>query len=94
MELRGLPWNPGTEENVNHAIIVEYIQSIARKRDVEKNALYNTRVERMWKEEDRWFVKSTELIKTESNEVRKVRSIKVGENLLARDSTSSHVTEI
>ena len=77
MELRGLPWNPGTEEFVNHAIIVEYIQSVARKRDLEKDVLYNTRVEHIWKEEDRWLVRSSTLARTTANLVRKAQSIRV-----------------
>ena len=79
MELRGLPWNPGVPEYVNHAIIVEYIQSVAKKRDIEKDVLYDTRVEHVWKEKDRWLVQSTTLMKTESKRVRKVRNVRVSD---------------
>ena len=80
MELKGLPWNPGTPEFVNHAIIVEYIQSVAKKRDVEKDVLYDTRVEHVWKEEGRWLVRSTTLVETANGRVRKVRSIRVSDD--------------
>ena len=79
MQLKGLPWNPGTPEYVNHAIILEYIQSIAQKRDLEKDVLYNTRVEHILKEDRRWLVRSITLTKTRCETVRKVPSLKVGD---------------
>ena len=81
MELKGLPWDSGTPEYVSHAIIVEYIQSIAREKDLVNDVLYDTKVEHMWKEKDRWHVQFTTLIEAENSTARKVQSIRVSNSI-------------
>ena len=92
MQLKGLPWNPGTPEYVNHAIILEYIQSIAKKRNLEKDVLYDTRVEYIWKEDSKWLVRSITLTKTKTETVRKVPCLKVGDDI-SGEILQTHVTQ-
>jgi cation diffusion facilitator CzcD-associated flavoprotein CzcO len=77
LQLKGLPWKPETPNFVNHTIILEYIQSVATKRDLEKEVLYNTRVERVWKERGKWQVQSTTLTETEVEGLRKTQTVRV-----------------
>ena len=61
MKLKDHPWPPGTEHFVNHKVLAAYIQSAAESFGVKKSILFNTRVERIWKEDNMWRVQSSKL---------------------------------
>jgi cation diffusion facilitator CzcD-associated flavoprotein CzcO len=49
-------WPPGTEQNVRHNVLAEYIQDTAAKTGVNDIAQYNTKVEHVSKEGNHWKV--------------------------------------
>ncbi|KAH6683996.1 flavin-binding monooxygenase-like-domain-containing protein [Halenospora varia] len=61
--LKGSPWKEGTPDYVKHEVILEYIRDFARENDVERFIQFNTRVEEVAKEGDKWHVKTSTLVK-------------------------------
>ena len=76
MELKNQPWPPGTEEFASHRIIKEYLQGIADRSRADE-FFYNTKVERLWKEEGKWQVKSKTLTESPYGELRVTERIRV-----------------
>ncbi|PMD40932.1 dimethylaniline monooxygenase [Hyaloscypha variabilis F] len=54
-------WPPGTEQNVRHNILAEYIQDTAAKTGVNEVAHFNTKVEHVVKEGGHWKVQTSTL---------------------------------
>jgi cation diffusion facilitator CzcD-associated flavoprotein CzcO len=52
-------WPPGTEQNVKHNVLAEYIQDTAAKTGVNEVAHFNTKVEHVVKEGDHWKVQTS-----------------------------------
>ncbi|KAF2171451.1 hypothetical protein M409DRAFT_63721 [Zasmidium cellare ATCC 36951] len=56
MELSCQQWKPGTEEFVPHHVLGDYIQDTATNNGVQNSIRYNTRVNSVRKEGDKWQV--------------------------------------
>jgi cation diffusion facilitator CzcD-associated flavoprotein CzcO len=61
MKLSINSWPPGTEPIVRHNVLAEYIQDTAAKAGVNEVAQYNTKVERVSKEQGHWKVQTSTL---------------------------------
>ena len=64
---------------MNHQFINEYIQDIARDKVIESCFLYNTRVERVWKQDGKWNVQSKTLIDLGSGALKYSKQTHVSE---------------
>ncbi|MCJ1288981.1 hypothetical protein MMC34_000512 [Xylographa carneopallida] len=72
LAVKGQPWRKGTPDFVNHHVLKEYIQEIALKSAAESEYLFNTRVERVWKEASQWSIQCTTLKHRASGELKKI----------------------
>ncbi|KAK4506403.1 hypothetical protein PRZ48_000133 [Zasmidium cellare] len=61
MELSCQQWQPGTEEFVPHHVLGDYIQDTATNNGVQDIIRYNTRVDAVRKEGDKWQVNTSSL---------------------------------
>jgi thioredoxin reductase len=61
MKLKLNSWPPGTEQNVRHNILAEYIQDTAAKTGVNEVAKYNTKVEKVSQGKDHWKIQTSTL---------------------------------
>ncbi|KAH8597078.1 hypothetical protein B0O99DRAFT_670682 [Bisporella sp. PMI_857] len=61
-ELKGHPWKKGTPDFVNVRVVGEYLQSYAAAFDLTPCIRFETRVERLHKEDKKWKLQSSTLI--------------------------------
>ncbi|MCJ1379607.1 hypothetical protein MMC17_002709 [Xylographa soralifera] len=76
LAIKGQPWRKGTPDFVNHRVLKEYIQNVAAKSATESEYLFDTRVERIWKEGPQWIIRSTTLKYRASGEVKKISHVR------------------
>ncbi|MCJ1419398.1 hypothetical protein MMC32_005753 [Xylographa parallela] len=69
LAVKGQPWREGTPDFVTHRVLKEYIQNVASKSAAESEYLFNTRVERIWKEDSLWNIRFTTLKYRASGEI-------------------------
>ena len=62
-ELKGYPWKEEVGDYANVRVIGEYIQGFAKTFNIEPLIKHNSRVERLEKVGDKWWVYSTTLIR-------------------------------
>ncbi|MCJ1401790.1 hypothetical protein MMC11_005007 [Xylographa trunciseda] len=76
LAIKGQPWKEGTPDFVDHCVLKEYIQNIASKSAAESEYLFNTRVERIWKDGQQWNFLSTTLGHRASGDIRMVAQVR------------------
>ena len=54
-------WDSDGEEFVPHFRLADYIQRAARKYDVDKYTSFGTRVNKVWKDGEKWTIISTQI---------------------------------
>lgn len=62
MELKAQKWKPGTEDFVRHNVLAEYIQDAAVANGVQDDIEFNTRVDRVEKDGQKWKVHVSKIV--------------------------------
>lgn len=75
--MKNHPWDEGTPEYINHRVAKDYIQAAARKSGMLTSYLYNARVERIWKREEKWQIKSATLTHLTNGNLKRSTGIQV-----------------
>lgn len=65
-------WKLGTEDIVRHEVLKDYIQDTVAKHDIDSVTVYNTRVEQVSQDGDRWRVQANTLGVSKSGTFSKV----------------------
>ena len=96
LAVKGQPWREGTPDFVTHRVLKEYIQNVASKSAAESEYLFNTRVERIWKEGSLWNIRFTTLKYRASGEIEMVGRVQVGypDSMASSLVLISHIAEV
>lgn len=77
MEIKNQPWPEGTTDFVLHEVLREYIREVPIRGSLEDSIRLNTRVSKLWKNENIWYLESIELKELKDGKLKKTRRVDV-----------------